>query len=273
MIRLATLWMVLIGGYTQLASANSWTLSWQHWNDTQFSDNSVTTNNNPIARDQYLIRYRHRKDDANHIYTYAHQPLLIRTGEPAHNGYFHRLDYTYLNQFDRWQLELELGLHGSSNMFNHVKFHRDAVVATAEIGYQLNKIYSLGLSGDYRFGHFRLYPVFSTEFSITDTGKIEMTVPNQIHFVSVDDGWRLGLKRFGEKWGALDRDREIESAYYLEEWQVHAQYRIVKNLYGGELFLRAGYSFDTRIRYFDLLAGDREENLDSAYFVGLEFAF
>jgi hypothetical protein len=245
-------------------------LSWQTWQDTQFAHAGL--GREAIKRDQYLVNYRWQGKDQDRQIAYAHQPLLIRTGDPAHNGYFHRLDYGVYNQNGNLSIKLTTGLHGSSNMFNHFKFHDDGFVASGQILYELEGCQcEFGFNGDYRFGPFHYYLVLQKQWLFNNGAQLALSAPYALAYLSKDEQWQIGIERYGEKWGALDKSREVESSYFLEEWQVTARYRIVENLYGNELFLRVGLSFDTALRYQDLVAGDREEDIDRAVFVGLEF--
>ena len=268
-------WLSLILWWLPGAALAQWQIAWLSWQDTEFSHFSGA-NAIPIQRNAYSLQYRWLDEprQQENLFTYAHEPVLVRDLTPAHNGYFHRLDYTTQRTIHEWEGQVSLGLHGSSNMFNHAQFHRDAVVLT---GY-LRRSWipcgcKIGLHGDYRFGHFAIYPTADWRGTIAKVLTMEISLPYLFKLADSAKRWELHLQRVGNKWGALDRSREIKSAYYLEEWQVEAQLNVLHDFYGSDIGLIMGVSFDTTIRYLDLTTGKRKEELEPAWYAGLIVSF
>lgn len=141
-------------------------------------------------------------------------------------GYLHQFDWRQQAQWQQFRGELTLGVHGTSNMFKHSDFHRDAIVATGAVGHAFGGGDTrFGLAGDYRFGAFTLYPQLRTAIPL-GRASVQLNLPVAIVLESADRNWQLGLERHGEKWGTLDSDREITDKLYLQEWRLDGRYRL-----------------------------------------------
>ncbi len=91
--------------------------------------------------------------------SYEHQPLLIRTGDPATNGYLHQVDVRHATRLGDVRLDVSLGVHGSSNIFTHQEFRSDVLVGGFRALHPIPGPFdAVGLAGDYRFGEFLVYP-------------------------------------------------------------------------------------------------------------------
>ena len=194
----------------------------------------------------------------------------MRTGSPAHNGYFHQLDVRAERTLFDTSLVVTVGIHGSSNMFKHGDFHGDAAVATfAALHLRPERDTGIGLFGDYRFGRFHLYPRLKFTLDAGQSSELELDLPVAVRWRGAQDRWHAGIERYGEKWGALDASRNVESAFYLSEWRLGVTRRWQSGG-GPDWALTAGVSFDTGVRYRDLVAGARDTDLDPAVYLMLE---
>lgn len=221
-----------------------------------------------VERNEFFLDY-HQKDRGNR-YSYAHQSILIRQGDPAHNGYFHRLDAEFTRQWFDTRVQVTLGVHGTSNMFRYGDFHGELLVGTLSLRQSLGKQMGIGFNGDYRFGHFRLYPTLNWQLPPATWGRVVMTLPVDMRWQSPGRRWELRLFRYGEKWATLDGDRERESAFYLEEWRLEAGWRFSA---GAGWRLALGASIDTRVIYDDLQAGEQNTDLATAAYVAVAARF
>lgn len=251
-------------------SANPWSFEFRQWRATE-AENFEPEDSTEIERRQFRLSYLWSRDQVDTIFSYDQQPVLIRDGSPAHNGYFHLLDLSFCLCKGPTRLESTTGIHGSSNMFKHVDFHNEALVSTFSIIHILvDDAVLVGINGDYRFGHFRLYPRVSLSTELSKGSKITLDLP--IALLWQKNRWRFGITRYGEKWAALDSERSKESAFYLNEWRLGGQWQVP--LSGVvDLVLGAGISFDTQVHYLDLVQGWLDEDLESAVFVELGINF
>lgn len=181
---------------------------------------------------------------------YDYQPLRIRSGEPAHNGHLHRLSVGVEGTLEKWRLEARLGLHGTSNIFKYWEPHEEAVVGKVTLWRELDNTHltALGVGGDHRFGHFRWLPRFLWEQSIGGH-YLRLDLPQGLYWEGPHKHWRLRAERVGDKWGALNAERDFRSAIYLEEWQLVLSRRFPAFAGGWFLELGLGVSLDTRVRY------------------------
>jgi hypothetical protein len=203
--------------------------------------------------------------------SYEHQPLLIRAGNPATNGYLHRVDLEHEGKAGATRYDLALGVHGSSNIFTHGEFREEALVGRFKVLYPLPGAFdAVGLAGDYRFGQFLVYPRLTTTFRANDT-EVIMDLPVRLAWRDPGQRWNMALERYGERWATLDTTETVEGKLYLSEWQLTGRYRIWRS---GDtrLDIGAGVSFDTEARYLDLERGRVEGELDSALFTFIEFS-
>lgn len=251
--------------------ADPWSLEIQQWRATRF-ENSRQTDLAGIKRGQFSISYRWSQEQAVARVSYVHQPVLIRNGDPAHNGYFHQLDLSVRIGRGPTQVELTTGIHGSSNMFKHVDFHREALVSRFSVMHTVsNDTTRIGINGDYRFGHFRLYPRLSILKLWSKDSQLTIDLPVALLWRKHD--WQIGIKRHGEKWAALDSESKSESAFYLNEWRLGVRWQVPMPKDNVTFELGAGISFDSGVRYLDLVRGWQQEDLQAAMFIVLGTKF
>ncbi|MDO8863761.1 hypothetical protein Q6D67_18875 [Haliea sp. E1-2-M8] len=252
-----------------LAVARDWSVDAIAWEDGGIAGTSTLEHEN-VSRQALQLGYRwDRADPSAYALRYKHQTLRIRQGNPAGNGYLHQLDWRQQTEWQQFQVELTLGVHGTSNMFKYTDFHRDALVATGAIGYRFgSEGTSIGFAGDYRFGSFMLYPQWRTAIALGQSS-LQLNLPVAIALQAADGDWQLGFERYGEKWGTLNSDRQIADKLYLHEWRLSGLYRL--SLRQGDLALvvGAGMSLHTRVHYLDLDAGTRRERLEDRLYVSL----
>ncbi len=237
------------------AQAGDWFAQGVAWDDGRVT---VAGESDRLQRHELSLGYRWLADDPHDTGTalrYAHQPLRIRAGNPAHNGYLHQLDARQRLARGPLAAEMSLGVHGTSNMFKHGDFHRDALVATGVLwGYLGSGRGEVGLAGDYLFGQFRVYPRWRASF-LAAGGELRLDLPVAIAWGPASRAWRLAVARHGDKWATLDSERQGRDKLYLNEWRAGGHYRIDSGWGNLSLELGAGLGFDTRIRYRDDMAG------------------
>lgn len=251
--------------------ANPWSLEIRQWHPTRF-ENSEQKDLAAIKRGQFSISYRWSREQGVARLSYVHQPVLIRNGDPAHNGYFHQLDLSLRIGRGPTRVEFTTGIHASSNMFKQVDFHREALVTKFNVMHTLsNDTTRIGINGDYRFGHFRLYPRLSISKTLSKDSELTIDLP--VALLWRKHNWQIGIKRHGEKWAALDSESKSESAFYLNEWRFGARWQVPVPKDKVTFELGAGVSFDSGTRYLDLVRGWQEEDLRAAVFVALAMKF
>lgn len=203
--------------------------------------------------------------------SYEHQPLLIRTGDPATNGYLHQVDLEHEGKAGATRYNLALGVHGSSNIFTHGEVREEALVGRFKVLYPVPGAFdAVGLAGDYRFGEFLVYPRLTATIPADDT-EVIVDLPVRLAWRDAGQRWSVALERYGERWATLDTTETVEGKLYLSEWQLTGRYRLWRS---GDtrLDIGAGVSFDTEARYLDLERGRVEGGLDSALFTFIEFS-
>ena len=250
----------------------SWQVHYQRWQDAEINV-VVNGESSSIDRAEYFVAYQWQTPASTEKLSYTHQPVLIRVGKPAHNGYFHRLDFTYESVIDRVEFSFTGGLHGSSNMFNHAKFHSDALVISATAMLPLpTTTGKVGFGADHRFGHFRIYPQLYWEHVFDNGQQLVINFPAHVHWWVRPQRWQVGFESYGEKWGALDADRKVESAFYLREYRLFSRWSLPHSRLG-DWQLSVGVSMETQVEYLDLQLGRRQQQLDTAVFaaIGAEF--
>lgn len=244
------------------ASAWPLMLEFSHW-----PDSAIIEPSDDMERRALALSYR--RDQAT-IFRYAHEPLLVRIGDPAHNGYLHQWGVETRRTAERWRLQLEAGLHGSSNMFKYQRLHREALVGRFDWHWDgsAQSLGWLGISGDYRFGGFRLYPSMDRRLALPGATELHLRLPQALIWQAGDERWQLGLRRYGQKWGALDASRQVKSAVYLQEWQLEGRWQAWQT---GRFMLElgAGISFDSRLSHTDLQAGRQTLRLEDAAYLTL----
>ncbi len=252
-----------------LVAAQDWSADVLAWEDGGFAGTSPQLQGN-ISRQAFQLGFRwERPDPAGYALRYKHQALRIRQGSPASNGYLHHLDWRHHAHWQQFRGELILGVHGTSNMFKHSDFHRDALVASGAIGYLLGSGgNSVGLAGDYRFGSFTVYPQWRTAIALGQA-TLELNLPVAIELQSTNGSWQLGVERHGEKWGTLDSDRQVTDKLYLQEWRLGGRYRFPFRQGDLALVVGAGISLHTRVHYLDLDAGSRRERMEDRLYASL----
>lgn len=203
--------------------------------------------------------------------SYGHQPLLIRTGDPATNGYLHQVDFEHEGQAGATRYALALGVHGSSNIFTHTEFREEALVGRFKVLYPVPGAFdAVGLAGDYRFGEFLVYPRVTATIPAGAT-ELAFDLPVRLAWRDPGNRWSVALERYGERWATLDTTETVEGKLYLSEWQLTGRYRY---WHSGDtrLDIGAGMSLDTEARYRDLERGRVEGELDPALFTFIEFS-
>lgn len=203
--------------------------------------------------------------------SYEHQPLLIRTGVPATNGYLHQVDVEHEGQTGTIRYDLALGVHGSSNIFTHTELREEALVGRFKVLYSVPGAFdAVGLAGDYRFGEFLAYPRLTATIPAGAT-ELAFDLPVRLAWRDPGNRWSLALERYGERWATLDTTETVEGKLYLSEWQLTGRYRLWRTA-DTRLDIGAGVSFDTEARYRDLERGRVEGDLDPALFAFIEFS-
>lgn len=245
-----------------------WEFEARRWQDGEVGGVNVSGDEAQIARDEfYLARHWHSAEDNLLTISYAHQPILFRVGEPAHNGYLHQLDLEVGYDFSGTRFSVGAGIHGSSNMFKHGDFHREAGVFNFAILHRFDMWNGeAGFNGDHRFGNFKVYPRIRFLRQTGNGGEITFDLPESV--IWRRGPWRLATERYGEKWGALDKERDIQSAIYLREWRVSSRLHIWRQS-GMSAYAELGMGFNTRLEYLDLSSGWRDKRLDDSVFVAL----
>jgi hypothetical protein len=222
-----------------------------------------------VFRREYNAAYTRSLLDGEQRFSYSHQPILIRAGETAHNAYLHQFDAYMLHEGLNWQMEFTAGVHGSSNIFKYSRYHREALVGSFSAMHVSNLpiIDYFGVSGDHRFGNFRIYPRVTRELPLAD-GHLLIDFPTGLLLRHNQPSWQFGIERYGEKWGALDAERELKSAVYVQEWRIGGWHRI---RFFNDILIEAGagISFDGRMTYVDLEAGQQTRKLGSTKFFSL----
>lgn len=249
------------------ACAGEWQLSAHKWQNTE--QHELDEN---VERHAYGGAYLWGEPDNKNKVTYEHQAILVRAGEPGSNGYFHRLDTTIGHTLGSLQLNVTLGVHASSNMFQKVEFHSEAWVGSYSVRYPLGKI-QVGINGDYRFDNrFRYYPIIASNWTLKSDVELVMDLPVRIAVQGVNHNWQLSVQRYGDKWAALHNETDIKSATYFGEWQLQGKVRVLQGS-AYSLYLLAGWSFDSEIRYLDLTQGQLSAALEKCVFAGIEASF
>lgn len=223
-----------------------------------------------VNRDALALSYSRGEEKLVREFTYAYEEVSLRAGDPGTNGHLHRFAVRSGINMNRLELEVDAGLQGSSNRFKHQEFDGEAVVLQFAMHYRPGPAYRVGVYGDYRFGGFRVYPGFEGSIVLADFGEFELDVPRSARWHSTERRWTVGIERYGQKWSALDRERETASKYYLDEWRLSAGFEAnYQRLPWGASI---GVSFDTDIRYLDLIEGARVVALEPGVFVELSVA-
>ncbi len=255
--------------YPALADAgNRWQLWYQEWPEIELDS---AWGPEPLERKLYHFSYSGQRG----TFTYEHQPLLVRVGEPAHNGYFHQFRWQRRAQRGDTRIAVEAGMQGSSNIFKYQEPHREALVASFTVMRQLPLAQDAeaGLTGDYRFGPFRVYPRLTSRLDATATSEWLIDLPVALLWRSRAGHWQLGLERHGDKWGALDAEREVKSKVRLQEWRLGGEASLPGGWGSSRLRAGAGISFDSRLVYRDLDLGWQRVSLSPAAYVRLGYSW
>ena len=208
------------------------------------------------SRKHYRLGWRGDTVSVN----YEHDPILVRAGAPAHNGYLHKLDFGLDFTIGKTRLNVTAGPHGTSNIFKHLDFPDGIIVARGAVERTFGN-FDLGVRGDYRFGDFRTYPTLSFEFH-----SLTIDLPWRISWQH--RRWEAALEKTGEKWAALDAERIVESSLYLDEWIARLGYRL-----SPRITLGVGTTINSRISYLDLEEGWIERKLATGAFASVTFTF
>ncbi len=236
------------------------------WQD---ADTNTTGSSSTVERRHYHLSYQWGTAGNDNQLAYQHQTLLIREGEPGNNGYLHQIDGQVSRQTGPWNITAELGVHGSSNMFKHQEFHEDALVGTFDIRYRVYHA-QVGVSGDYRFDdRFRIYPTAARDIPLSDGSILSVDLPVGVDWTSADKQVTLSIERYGEKWATLDEEQLVESSLYLNEWRVLGTVDMLRSS-NCSVGIFVGWSFDTKVTYWDLLDKQNRISLDDSFFTGVE---
>ena len=236
---------------------------------------SVLGGGDSLQRELTRLQGRYSAENVAFSGQYEYRILDIEGGQPAHNGHLHQLGLSLSGQGQDWQWSLSSGVNGSSNSFANQRFHRDHWVLTGGILRSLPETnagqFSLGLAGDYRFGGFRAYPRLDVTAEVAGLDW-QLQAPVMLAVSDADQRWRLALERVGSKWGVFDRSLAVESAVYLSQWQLTAEWRLGAT---GPLDWRlaAGHDFSSRLVYTDLALGRVQDTPSSQSWVGIRLAF
>ena len=266
-IPLPAIALLLLLFSTGAVFAKPWSVEVQQWQATQFENSRQA-----IKRRQSTISYHWSQEQTEIGLSYSYQPVLIRNDNPAHNGHFNQFDLSFRLHHGLTRVEFTSGIHGSSNMFQNFEFHKEALVSKFSVIHPVsNDAAHIGINGDYRFGHFRVYPRISIS-KILSKGS-ELTIDLPVALLWKKHHWQIGIRRYGEKWAALDSERKNESAFYLNEWRLSGRWQRPVSRDKVTFELGAGVSFSSRVRYLDLFRGWQEKDLESALFILLGMKF
>lgn len=244
-----------------------WEFEATRWQEGEISGADQSSDESAVTRGNYYLARQWYSGEDKLMISYAHQPLLIRLGDPAHNGYLHQLDLETSYNFSKTRIVVGAGIHGSSNMFKYGDFHSEAGVFKFAVLHRFETWDGeAGINGDHQFGNFRIYPRIRFSRQTRHGGEIAFDLPKSV--VWQRGPWQLAIKGYGEKWAALDKEREIQSALYLQEWRVSSRLQLWRrpNL---SAYAEFGMSFNTRLEYLDLSSGWQDRRLDESVFIAL----
>ena len=246
-----------------------WSVRATYWSEGEL-DAPAAAGDTAVMRRELFMGYDRKFDAISIAASYAHQPILIRAGEPANNGYFHLLDAAFGLARGPLSAVVKVGVHGSSNMFKYAEFSDDSLVASFSGSYQFAERFGVGLNGDHRFGHFSLYPMLSWSGAFGEN-RVDVELPVALRWRRHD--FKLAMERYGEKWAALDAAESIHSAFYLQEWRIAASWQW-PGVWGRVTpALGAGVSLNTQVEYYDLAVGWVEFGLDDSAFLFIDINF
>ncbi len=235
------------------------------WDATRFAD-APPAGTRSIERRQIEAAYGREWDRHGLQLHYLHDALLIRSGDPGSNGYLHRLDAGYGWEADRLAVDLKAGIHASSNMFKHGRWHPDAVTVSFAGWHELpDRPFSAGVAGDYRFGRFLIYPRLRLPLELRESSLI-VDLPVALTWATNDGRWRVELQRYGDKWATLDPDRRTHAKLYHREWRLTGTLSLPAGLRTSRVEFGAGISLGGRVDYLDRSAGQRSERLKNRLF-------
>lgn len=203
-------------------------------------------------RETRLHYDRQGQSSGGHL-LFSYQPLRVSghadIEQPAHNGHLYEYGVGVRRQWQTVALELDTGAHISSNMFIHRQFHSDALVTTFRLwAGQGAADWRPGLAGDYRFGRFLLYPRLQTGFAV-GSGEVMLDLPVSLIWRSGNGQFSAGMERYGQKWGVLDSERELESRLYHSEWRLQAGWHLPAGWRNSQLDLALGVSVGRQMRF------------------------
>ncbi len=245
------------------AAAGEWSLELRAWQSRDFELPGET----PRTTERRSLRtaWHTGNNPGRTGVSYEHQPLLIRSGNPATNGYLHQVDIEHGGRLGPARYDLALGVHGSSNVFKHTEFREEVLVGRFKVLYPLSGTFdAIGLAGDYRFGEFLVYPRLTATLPAGGT-ELAFDLPVRVAWRDPGDRWSLSLERYGERWATLDTTETVEGKLYLSEWRLTGRYRVWSSG-NTRLDMGAGLSLDSEARYRDLERGRVEGELDTALF-------
>lgn len=268
-VRLAVFVMLSLAPALE-AAAGGWSVRIQHWQSEPLEVPGAIAEETERRSDRVAWHEDHAHGQTGIAYEY--QPLVLETGAPLTNGFLHQIDLTHGMLVGETRVDLSLGLHGSSNVFEDGEFllgggnlRSDALVGRFRVMHPIAGWFdAVGVAGDYRFGRFLVYPRLAKSVSPGDT-VLTADLPVTLGWRDAGGRWRVGLDRYGEHWATLDDSETLEGKLYLDEWRLTGRYRIWKR---GQTHLNigAGVSFDTEVRFTDVERGRVQGEMDPALF-------
>jgi hypothetical protein len=235
------------------------------WDSTRLQSGPVSSDGD-IDRHMLEAAYGQRRGGDRMYSRYAHQALLIRSGVPAGNGYLHQVDVGYVWHAGDLTLDVAAGVHATSNMFKHGRWHRNAVTAVFALRHELpDQKIAASVGGDYRFGRYLVYPRLHVPIAL-GSGSLVVDLPISAIWESGDARWRLAAVRYGDKWATLDAPRQRHSKLYLSEWRLTGTLSLPAGRQGARVEIGGGISLDSRVDYLDMSAGRRSVRLEDRVF-------
>lgn len=264
-----TRWLcsLLLGTVSVSATAADWSVRLQAWQAEDFELPGMAAEETERRSARFAWARTHEAGRTG--IAYEHQPLLIRTGDPATNGYLHQVDVFHSGRIGPSRFDVALGIHGSSNIFTHAEFRSDALVGRFRALYPIPGIFdAVGLAGDYRFGRFLVYPRLTAAVPLDGT-RLTLDLPVSLALEDTGGQWRVGIERYGEHWATLDTTETVEGKLYLDEWRLEGRYRLWSSQ-RTRVDAGLGTSFDTDTRLLDLKRGDVEGDIEPAFYGFIE---
>lgn len=244
-------------------------LQYREWQSYDWPDPEVSSPTS-VSRIAHEAGWARHDGNTTIAVDYDYQPLRIRSGSPAHNGHLHRLSTGMTHDGKRFRVQGQLGVQGTSNIFKYRDFPDEVLNARLAVFHSVTGEGApmIGVGGDHRFGSFRWIPRFYWR-GRSELGSLELDLPVLAQWHSPERQWRLRIERAGDRWAALDSERERESRIFLREWRLEGWYRLPLQRPVPDPALVLGLSIDTRVEYLDEELGKLDLRLGDAIFAGL----